>query len=674
MVDWSLVAWPDARLGEAMVVLARRSKLHPRSATLASPPSRDFDKWIRTTSRNLGIEAKPVSFLYPELDELLLRSGPSLIRLPGNDPSGFLLLLRGSRGKAILIGTDLTKHSVTLSELHQVLCRDIESPVALSVHGLLDRAGVGGASRKRARTKMVRERLRQAKIADCWLLRSPSGTSFWRQARQARLLHYLFTFSSAHALDYMIWIFAWYLIGRGALDGRLDWGWLVAWALVLFTGIPFRMFASWYEGLFVIGVGGLLKQRLLQGALRLGPDELRHMGAGYHLGRVIESEVVESRALSGGVLTLVAVVELALSTLIIISGAGGGFHALILGGWVCLAAFIGLQYLRARQKWTAARLRISHELIEKMVGHRTRLAQERPEEWHEEEDQELASYLDLSTTMDRLGAVMMALPRGWMVVGLLGLAPAFVEDRASLARLAVGLGGFILASRALVKLVDGFTTLADAIIAWRQVAFLFHAAAREVTPGDAVANELASHTAPASESGEQPLLEACDLVFRYPDRGESVLRAMSFKITSGDRILLESPSGGGKSTVVSLINGLRSSSSGLMLLHGLDRRSLGEEGWTQRIATASQFHENHVITETFAFNLLMGRRWPPEPEDMVAAEVLCRELGLGDSTRPHAGRHATDGGGDGLAALSWREEPSFRSTGSSAGRGAGGSG
>jgi ATP-binding cassette subfamily B protein len=30
-----------------------------------------------------------------------------------------------------------------------------------------------------------------------------------------------------------------------------------------------------------------------------------------------------------------------------------------------------------------------------------------------------------------------------------------------------------------------------------------------------------------------------------------------------------------------------------------------------------------------AFNLLLGRRWPPQAEDLATAEVLCRELGLG---------------------------------------------
>ena len=45
---------------------------------------------------------------------------------------------------------------------------------------------------------------------------------------------------------------------------------------------------------------------------------------------------------------------------------------------------------------------------------------------------------------------------------------------------------------------------------------------------------------------------------------------------------------------------------------------------------APQFQENHVLTDTFAFNLLMGREWPPRPGDFEDAEAICRELGLGE--------------------------------------------
>jgi ABC-type multidrug transport system fused ATPase/permease subunit len=45
---------------------------------------------------------------------------------------------------------------------------------------------------------------------------------------------------------------------------------------------------------------------------------------------------------------------------------------------------------------------------------------------------------------------------------------------------------------------------------------------------------------------------------------------------------------------------------------------------------APQFHENHIFNESLAFNLLMGRRWPAQPDDLARAEEVCRRLGLGD--------------------------------------------
>src|SRR6185503_5841710 len=101
---------------------------------------------------------------------------------------------------------------------------------------------------------------------------------------------------------------------------------------------------------------------------------------------------------------------------------------------------------------------------------------------------------------------------------------------------------------------------------------------------------------------------------------------VDLQIQRGDRLLLQGSSGGGKSTLVSLLTGVRAPESGLLLLDGLDYQTLGAEGWRQRVASAPQFHENHVLTGTFAFNLLMGRQWPARRADLVEAETICREL------------------------------------------------
>jgi ATP-binding cassette subfamily B protein len=119
-------------------------------------------------------------------------------------------------------------------------------------------------------------------------------------------------------------------------------------------------------------------------------------------------------------------------------------------------------------------------------------------------------------------------------------------------------------------------------------------------------------------------------VFRYRDRGEPVLRGCNLNIVSGDRLVLEGPSGGGKSTLAALIAGLRQPESGLLLASGLDRNTLGASGWRRVVAFAPQFHENHVLTGTFAFNLLLGRQRLLTPQDFDEAETVCGELGLGE--------------------------------------------
>jgi ABC-type multidrug transport system fused ATPase/permease subunit len=113
---------------------------------------------------------------------------------------------------------------------------------------------------------------------------------------------------------------------------------------------------------------------------------------------------------------------------------------------------------------------------------------------------------------------------------------------------------------------------------------------------------------------------------------------MELVIAAGERVLVEGPSGGGKSTLGALLAGLRVPQSGAILLGGLDRETLGSTAWRRHVALAPQFHENHVLTETLAYNLLMGRDWPPRAEDLREAECICNELGLNELlTRMPAG-------------------------------------
>jgi ATP-binding cassette subfamily B protein len=525
---------------------------------------------------------------------------------------------------------------VRSDEVGALLCRTTEEPLAAEVGRLLEEIGVPQRRRARARSAILEQRLGAKWIAECWSLRNPPAAALWRRARQARLAPRLALFFVSHVAQYALWLLSWWVIGEAALGGRADRGLLAAWVLLLLTTIPLRLVETWSAGLFAVGAGGLIKQRLLQGALKLEPEEIRHEGVGHLLGRVFEGDAVESLALSGGLLGVVAAVELAFGAWVLWEGAGGWLHVLLLAVWVALVITLGWVYYRRRLAWTELRLKLTHNLVEVMVGHRTRLAQEARERWHEGEDQSLENYLRLSAKMDGVATKLAALvPRGWLVLGVAALAPAYASGEASAASLAVGLGGILLVFRALGKLAESLASLAGAGVAWRKVAPLFESAARPDEAGVPsfsvnARREEEEKAATHVESETRAVAEAHDLVFRYRGREEPVLRGCSLRIEAGERLLLEGPSGGGKSTLASLLTGMRRPDSGLLLLGGLDRQTLGLDGWRRRVVSAPQFHENHVLTETFAFNLLMGRRWPPRVEDLAEAEAVCRELGLGE--------------------------------------------
>lgn len=654
------LTWPLSRVGEAIEMIARESGLAPRDV---EPPLPRPDmarnrampgRWIEDAATWFGVEAEPVESPYPEVEMMLRSAGPALVQLPGNEPT-FLALL-GRRGDhSTILSSDLTVHRLRTETIRRTICHDVESPLTDEIGRLLEAVGVPRRRWERSVRAILRERLSHIRIDGLWLIRPMPGASFARHLRGTFLSRYGVLLGASHLLQYLLWLGAWWLIGKGALEGHLDAGWLIAWGLMLLTIVPLRTLETWMQGVISINAGAILKQRLLNGSLNLDPEEIKDQGSGQLLGQVIESEAIESLALGGGFLGLVSSIELALATVVLALGAGGIVHALLLIAWAGGGIAVGLRYYRLRLQWTGGRLDITHTLVERMIGHRTRLAQELPKRRHSEEDREVEQYLARSRKMDRSTALLEAIvPRGWLLVGLIGIAPAFVAQSTP-ESIAIGIGGILLAYAAFGKLAGGIVNLAGAAVAWQQISFLFEAASRRQnatstfiasTTNEVARSETVSAPDPPEERGEGtqtdkrgrsrpngrsgPLLEAHDLIFRYREHGEPVLRRCTLSIGRGDRILLEGSSGGGKSTLASLLVGLREPQSGLMLLDGLDRRTLGEEGWRRRVVAAPQFHENHILMGTFAFNLLMGRRWPPREEDFVEADTICRELGLGD--------------------------------------------
>jgi len=627
MIPLETLAWPASRLGEALHALARGGGLEPASEP-AGRPGDDVGSWIEAAAVAMGLEAEDIEAPYAEAESLVRRAAPALLRLPAG---GFLALVRAGRRSVVLLGPDHRPRRVPVAAVRDALCRELDERTGPEIDGLLAEAGVPPRRRPRARAAMLRERLGKTPIGGFWLLGLPSGGSFRRQLRRARAGWLAGRMAGAHLAQHVLLLTSWWVLGKGVLEGRLDRGWLIAWALLLLTVAPFRALEMWSSGLLTTRAGSLIKRRLMAGVLRLEPEEIRHQGVGQLLGRVLSSEAVEILVLTGGHLGLISLTEIVLAVPILAAGAGGWLHALLLIGWSGVALFLCRRYFKDRRAWTAARLGMTHDLVEQMVGHRTRLAQQRPGQWHEGEDRALEDYLRLSVAMDRRAALLrVVVPRGWLVLSLAVVAPGFVSGAATPAGLAIALGAALFAYKSLWKLVRGLADLAEAAISWQQVAPIFLAAGRQETAASGMAAAMTS-TAPREDRDEAAVVvEAHDLLYRYGERADPVLRGCSLTVRSGERILLQGPSGGGKSTLASLLVGLRFPQAGLLLLEGLDRHSLGDEGWRRRAVAAPQFQENHVLVDTFAFNLLMGRDWPPRPADLEEAEAVCRELGLGD--------------------------------------------
>jgi ATP-binding cassette, subfamily B, bacterial len=647
------IAWPLSRLGEMTENLARQAHLITRPSRLAQPPDdlleaddQTLSAWIDNAAGYLGLEAEPVSTLYVDV-ELLLRAGaPAILHLPDrleNGEPAFIALLRGGSTQVNVLCPDLRVRHLWVDELHDLLCQAYEAQLGEQIDQVLSDAEIPAERIRRARKAILRDQLAPLRIEAGWLLRLPPSANLHQQFRHAGIYRPVYILLGMYAIQQLLAIASWIVIGRGIFQGHFDLGWMLAWAILLLSTIPVQLIVSDSQSELSMGVGALFKQRLIQGSLKLDPEEIRHQGMGQFLNRVMESEAVEMLALSGGFMALLSFIELGLAVVILGRSASGVPGAVLLVLWVGLTLILLWRYYQISRDWTESYREMTNGLVEEMVGHRTRLIQEDPRHWHDGEDQELDRYLKLSESMDVIGVQISAtVTRGWILVGLTTIAIAFITSNPTPQSLAIALGGVLLASQGLGKLAGGAQSLASLLNAWQQVGPLFEAAARprKLPALGFVPPRPGERPSPTNGNGEgnantpsregQPLLQARDVVFRYRPTGHPVLQNASLQIYPGDRILLEGPSGGGKSTLGAVLTGLRTPESGSLLLWGFDRQIMGTEEWRKRVVMAPQFQENYVFSETFAFNLLMGRRWPAQPEDLTEAEVVCRELGLGE--------------------------------------------
>ena len=624
----ALPLWPVARTGEALAAVGRATKLAPRDRELGDVPgdARALAGWLDAAGTWIGVEVDAITAPYDGIEQALAGSAPALIRIPGDEagqPVGVLAVVRGRGRRLVVLGVDLRPTSVAISDVRAALCRSRIASHAGEVGALLDRTGIAGPARARAADAMIAARLHAEPIDGIYLVRRPPEASPRALARDHRVTARLAGVVALHTLDQILWLGSWWVIGRGVLGGTMSSGWLAAWGLLLASSQIARIAVTWSSGKLAIDAGALLSQRLLAGALRTDPDQLRRDGVGVALGRVLESNAVHQLAVTGGLQSLLSILELMFAAVVLGLGAGGALHVILLVAVLALTMLAARNYLAARRAWTGQRFELTHALVEGMVGHATRLAQGDLDELSTKDDRALVRYLGAARDADRAAWRLRALAPCWALVAAAGLAPALLLGAPTAGALATTIGGMILATQGITRFAQGGARIVDAMIAWGSISTL--AAAAAVRPESAPPSLVLAERTPGA-----PAIAARGISFRHVGRGAPVLSDCDLVVARGERVLLQGASGSGKSTFAAVLAGLRKPQSGLVLSGGLDRASVGVHGWHRRVACAPQFHDNHMFGATLAFNLLMGRAWPPTRADLHAASAMCRDLGLGE--------------------------------------------
>jgi ATP-binding cassette subfamily B protein len=592
------LGWPGDRFPDAVAALARASHVGP------DPDVRAVDPDLSTLS------ATP-----PALAPAVLR-----VRVDGTEQ--LVAVARARRRRLVVVTPDGDPHSVRTATVEAWMRAGAES---------------GGGSPTALRDLVARSggrpgRLQRATIAGlgattrtpvCWVLQ-PRGEPLRGRARELGLAAHARRFLLTHLAQYALWIASWWAIL--ALAQRADFGdaSLTPVILILATLIGCRAVEGHAARMLALGGGTVIRRRFLASALDLRHDDTQRAGIGRYLGRMLEVEAIDTAGLAGAFQAGSALMGVVVATVVLAHGAGGWLHALLFAGWTAgLVAWSAVYYLR-RRRGTDLRFKLTAVGVEQMEGHQTRLAQEHPAHRHDVDDELLERYVKAQQTLDAAATAGDLWRRAWTFIGVFGLAGAFASPGPSPSAFIVAIGGVVVGAQALASWTDSVPRLAAAAIALRGwgrfgTREASHSATRVASAGEWAADGAAA----------EPVLEARDLSFTYPRAHAPVVDKGRLSIGPRDHILLEGPSGSGKSTFAALLAGLRDPDGGLLLLRGLDRATIGDERWRRNVVLAPQFQDNHVLVGTLAYNLLLGRGWPPTRADLAEADDLCRAPGLG---------------------------------------------
>ena len=140
-------------------------------------------------------------------------------------------------------------------------------------------------------------------------------------------------------------------------------------------------------------------------------------------------------------------------------------------------------------------------------------------------------------------------------------------------------------------------------------------------------------------------LELGNVTFTFPGENEPVLKDLSLRVAPGETVALVGPSGGGKSTILSIAAGLLTPDHGAATLGGerLTQPGLAVSG--ARVGYLLQ--RNELFRCSIADNLLMGR--PDASDDELQIALAAVGLDRAIANLPNGLQHQLGDGGIGLS-------------------------
>lgn len=595
--------WPRAELGRALATLFGR-----QAADFGSEPpppgEDDLSAWAVWACDRLGIRLDRRPVLRADLPATIASAAPALLWHPTG--SAFLLLV--ARGR--VLAPDGQRHRIK----PDLLAKAILPPP----HPSLLRQGRRIAALVQGRDELA-EALCAADTADShisglWLLRPAA------QATRSALLHdrlpalallSLMLAFAAQGAEVMLWA----LLGTAALSGTMPGG---VWLLLLLALTPLLHLAqSLTTDTLSRRIASFLRRRLLVGALALPDTQLRAEGPEGVLARGMEAQGLETALTAMATAAPLALAALGWAVWVLSRGPLAWALVPLLALVVGLQAALFHRFVLRFSDWTKASRTLTTRLTSWMIGHRSLPVLGTPDRILSGEAAFLSRYAKAGKGMDRASlAAFAVLPNGWSILALgsLALVSAATGQLPHRADMAIALGGILLSARALVSLSGAWAAFAALRVGFAQIAPLWQA--QQACP---------EHRFPPLPRAGTPRLAVNDLPLSRPERGLDL--SFRFTLPPRARLWLTGPSGSGKSSLLRLM--AKGDATGLGRVTTASC-PVAPRHAARAMAMVPQFHDNHVLDGSFAFNLLLARNWPPAPADLQSAEKVARHLGLGD--------------------------------------------